>query len=77
MEFISYKPIPKLRVIAVDVECGVDQMSVAPLAIGDRMCLPFVKRLRGESQYPTRECDGYSVTLQVNHERVLHFGRTA
>lgn len=48
----------ELRVVAVHVEDGVDQVRVVPVAVADRVGAPFVEGLPGEPQHPAGHPNG-------------------
>ena len=49
---VSDEPVPERRVITVDVEGGVDQVRLVPVAAADRTLAPRVVGLFGEAEHP-------------------------
>jgi hypothetical protein len=61
----------------MDVRGGVDQVSVGPVTVTDRVGSPFVIRLLGEAQHPAGHHDSDAVSGELGDQRVHHFGRTS
>jgi hypothetical protein len=74
LELISDEPVAELGVVTVDVEDGVEQVRVVPVALRDRGGEPLVEPLGGEAQHPAGHRDGDAVVGEVTDQRVGHFG---
>ncbi|GGI02134.1 hypothetical protein GCM10007170_43150 [Arthrobacter liuii] len=69
-EFIGDEPVPECRVIGVDVQGGVDQVRIDPIAFRDRVGLPPVIALLAESQHPAGHRHGNTVGGKIRDQRV-------
>jgi hypothetical protein len=76
-EFIGDEPVAEGGIVGVDVQCGVDQVRVVPVALADRAGQPLVVGLRGEAQHPAGHRDGNVLGGEFTDQRVDHFGRTS
>jgi hypothetical protein len=76
-ELVGDEAVAELGVVVVDVDCGVDQVRVVPVALADGIGLPLVERLLGETQHPAGHRDGDVSVGEVEDQRVHHFGSTS
>jgi hypothetical protein len=51
-ELVGDKPVAELGVVVVDVDRGVDEVGVVPVALADGVSAPLVERLLGEPEDP-------------------------
>ena len=56
-QLVGDEPVAELGVVVVDVDRGVDQVRVVPVALRDRVGLPLVERLLGEAEHPAGHRD--------------------
>jgi len=64
-EFVGDESVAELRVVVVDVDGGVDQLGVVPVALADGVGAPLVERLLGEPEHPAGHRDRDAVGGQV------------
>ena len=76
-QFVGDEPVAEDWVVAVDVDRGVDQVRVVPVALADRVGAPLVERLLGEAGYPAGHRDRDAVGGEVEDQREHHFGRVS
>jgi hypothetical protein len=76
-QLVGDEPVAERRVVVVDVDRGVDQMRVVPVALAHRVGAPLVEGLRGEAQHPAGHRDGDLLGGEFTDQRVDHFGRTS
>jgi hypothetical protein len=74
LELIGDQPIAELGIIGVHVNDHVGGVRVRPVAIRDRLGLPLVERLGGETEHPAGHRHGEPLDGQVTDQRELHFG---
>jgi hypothetical protein len=61
-ELVGDESVAELRVVVVDVDGGVDQIRVVPVALADRVGAPLVER---EPEHPAGHRDSDAVGGQV------------
>jgi hypothetical protein len=76
-QLVGDEPVAERRVVVVDVDRGVDQVRVVPVALRDWVGVPGVERLLGEAQHPAGHRDGDLLGGEFTDQRVDHFGRTS
>ncbi|MDP9776733.1 hypothetical protein J2S58_000356 [Nakamurella flavida] len=76
-QLVGDEPVPELGVVVVDVDRGVDQVRVVPVASTDRVGAPLVERLLGASRAPGRSPRPGSGPRLGLDQRVHHFGRVS
>jgi hypothetical protein len=76
-ELVGDESVAELWVVVVDVDGGVDQLRVVPVALADGSAVPLVERLLGESEHPTGHRDRDAVDGQVHDQQEHHFGRVS
>jgi hypothetical protein len=76
-ELVGDEPVAELGVVVVDVDRGVDEVGVVPVALADRVRAPLVEGLLGEPEHPTGHRDRDPVGGQVCDQREHHFGRVS
>ena len=75
LQLVSEEPVAKSGVVGVQVERGVSQVRVVPVALADRALMPLVERLTAEAQHPAGQRDGEALVGQFSDPRELHPGR--
>jgi hypothetical protein len=73
-QLISDEPVPDRRVIMVDIDGGVDQVGVIPVALGHRAAAPGIESLLGKSQHPAGHRDRDTIRGKVKDQRDLILG---
>jgi hypothetical protein len=76
-ELVGDEPVAELGVVVVDVDRGVDEVGVVPVALADGVGAPLVEGLLGEPEHPAGHRDRDPVGGQVHDQREHHFGRVS
>lgn len=75
LELIGDEPVAELGIIGVDVDDRIDQVSVVPIAVADRLGSPLVERLGREAEHPAGRPHRDALGGQFQDQRERHFGR--
>ena len=76
-ELVGDEPVAELGVVVVDVDRGVDEVGVVPVALADGIGAPLVEGLLGEPEHPAGHRDRDLVGGQVCDQREHHVGRVS
>jgi hypothetical protein len=69
-ELVGDETVPECRVVGVDVQGGVDEVRIDPIAFRHRTGPPPVIALLAESQHPAGHRHGNTVGGKVRDQRV-------
>jgi hypothetical protein len=69
-QLVGDEPVAEGRVVTVDIDRGVDQVRIVPVALTDRVGAPLVERLLGEAEHPAGHRDGNVLGGEFTDERV-------
>ena len=76
-DLVRDEPIPKPGIIAVQIERGVGEVGVFPVALRDGVCSPLAEGLLDKTQHPAGHRDWNPIGSKVKDQREHYFGSDA